>query len=249
METRADILNELKEISPILAAQSKANVFSVPHGYFDSLHSTIVACIKEESGNTTDIYPTDVPKGYFDNLANSILGKIKAQEELSALDELKTLSPVLFDIQHKNVFEVPANYFATLSDTLPKTTTKEPTKIISLSSRIFKYAVAAMLTGVVALGVYQLANKPGNQVMSVAPQALAKLDPIIEKGKSMNDQQFNETLNNLSEEAIASYLNKNGNEKDVAVLASSIDEKALPNQDDYLLDEKTLENYLSKTNN
>ena len=65
----------------------------------------------------------------------------------------------------------------------------------------------------------------------------------------MNDTQFNDALNNLSQDDIANYLEKNGNDDDVAALSSSIDENTLPSQDDYLSDDKTLDNYLNDINN
>ncbi|UEG50471.1 hypothetical protein LK994_03145 [Ferruginibacter lapsinanis] len=249
MERSTDILNELKDISPLLAEIGRENIFSVPQGYFDNISDTVLICIKEEHGISTTVNTGSVPQGYFDNLASSILDKIKNQP-INATDEIRELSPVLHSIQHKNVFEVPVNYFADLPETISsKTQTKQTGKLVRMSSRIAKYAVAAMLTGAVALGVYKLFDKPVNIVQVEQSQAFATLDPIIEQGKNMNDKQFNETLNNLSEEAIAKYLEKNASEKDVAVLVSSIDQSSLPNEDDYLLDEKTLEKYLSSTNN
>lgn len=248
MERNTDILNELKSISPFVAAIGTKNIFSVPQGYFDSLSDTVLVCIKEEYGILPTVNTNSVPQGYFDDLASSILDKIKNQQT-SAVDEIKELSPALHSIQHKNVFEVPVNYFVDLPEAvISKTQAKQTGKLVTMSSRIVKYAVAAMLTGAIALGVYKFSDRPVN-VVTVPQQTLAALDPIIEQGKNMNDKQFDETLNNLSEDAIAKYLEKNGNEKDVATLASSIDETTLPNEDDYLLDEKTLEKYLSSTNN
>lgn len=248
MERNTDILNELKSISPFVAAIGTKNIFSVPQGYFDSLSDTVLVCIKEEYNILPTVNSDTVPQGYFDGLAASILDKIKNQQR-SAADEIKELSPVLHSVQHKNVFEIPVNYFTDLPEIIGnKTPTKHAGKLVTMSGRIVKYAVAAMFTGAIALGVYKFLDKPVN-VVQVPQQTLAALDPIIEQGKNMNDKQFDETLNNLSEDAIAKYLEKNGNEKDVAILASSIDETTLPNEDDYLLDEKTLEKYLSSTNN
>ena len=62
----------------------------------------------------------------------------------------------------------------------------------------------------------------------------------------MDDQKFDETLNNLSEEDIANYLQKNGTDADLALLTSSIDERIVPTEEDYLLDDKTLEKFLQE---
>ena len=61
----------------------------------------------------------------------------------------------------------------------------------------------------------------------------------------MNEKQFDQTLNTLSDDDIANYLDKNGSDADVAELSSNIDDNSLPNADQYLLDDKTLDNYLS----
>jgi apolipoprotein N-acyltransferase len=112
---------------------------------------------------------------------------------------------------------------------------------------IFRYAAAAVITGAMALGVYKYVNKP--VVHTGQPDRdIATISPVIEKGITMNEQQFNDALNNLTKDDITSYLEKNGSEEDVSMLTSSPDEIDLPNPDDYLLDDKTLENYLNKIN-
>src|ERR1700759_2556407 len=114
MELGKDILDELKELSPVVAGIEKRNVFSVPDGYFNSLNETILACISEEGNSIINNFSKDsfleVPQGYFENLSTSILDKIKAQQTENKNAEV-SLSPSLLSIQHKNVFEVPAGYF------------------------------------------------------------------------------------------------------------------------------------------
>src|SRR5664279_3741443 len=103
METKNDILNELRSLSPLIAGMNKINVFSVPEGYFDSISETVLACLPEENRifNLPQIKQTpDVPEGYFDQLAGSILDKIKATQ--TARDEIRNLSPLLHGIQSRN---------------------------------------------------------------------------------------------------------------------------------------------------
>ncbi|NDE09824.1 MAG: hypothetical protein EBZ95_04565 [Chitinophagia bacterium] len=78
---------------------------------------------------------------------------------------------------------------------------------------------------------------------------LAILDESIEKGKMMNDQQFEESLQKLSSVDIAKYLENNGDITDVATLRNNMDDSNLPNQDDYILNEKTLDNFIKEVNN
>jgi len=292
METTTDILNELKLISPFVAGLEKVNVFTVPEGYFDTIDKTVLACLQENNSvidlNTSG-KSNDVPAGYFDLLANSILEKIKtgenAHDEIkhlspvlaniqhknvfevpkgyfsnldslitqkvqnySSADEIRTLSPLLSDIRHRATFEVPVGYFNSLSDDILQKLQPQETKVVSMRwrNRFIKYAVAAMMTGVMALGIYKYFDQPGSTISGDA--GVATLDISIEKGKSMNDQQFNEAMANLTDADIAKYLEKNGDITDVATLRNNLDESVLPSQDDYLLDEATLENYLEKIN-
>jgi hypothetical protein len=117
MENRRDILNELKQLSPTLAAIEKVNVFTVPAGYFEYLPADILMGIEKENGfvNNTN---ADVPVGYFDTLAASILTKIKMQDNEDAATELSDLSPQLFSIKKEGPFEVPTGYFDTLTGSI-----------------------------------------------------------------------------------------------------------------------------------
>ncbi len=247
METTTDILNELTSISPLIAGMNKVNVFTVPQGYFESIGNTVLACLME--GHET-VYPKkitqypDIPKGYFDHLADSILDKIKATE--TAADEIRNLSPLLYGIQNNEIFEVPDGYFAHISDNILNKVKPQSNKVISMRRQnvFIKYAVAAMMAGVIALGLYKYIDKPRSG--SGNSSTVATLDSTIEKGRNMNDQQFNEALGNLTETDIAKYLEKNGDITDVAVLKNNLDESNLPSQEDYLLDETTLEKYLNK---
>lgn len=296
METKTDILKELATISPLVAGINKVNVFTVPNGYFESISDTILLCLREEyfAFNTSNGPSAgDVPKGYFDKLATSILDKIKAND--AASEEIKYLSPLLFDLQKRqvfqlptdyfenlhelivkkidiattvtasneislslqefkdnNVFELPEGYFNGLADTIIKKVQQPPTgKIVSINKRSswIKYAVAAMMTSIVALGLYKYIDKPGSGVADINPVDVAMLDAAIKNGASMNDQQFEEALGNLTETDIAKYLEKNGDIADVALLRSNLEESVLPNQEDYLRDESTLDNYLKEIEN
>ncbi|MEP7106595.1 MAG: hypothetical protein ABI760_01410 [Ferruginibacter sp.] len=291
METKTDILSELRSLSPLIAGWKKVNVFTVPQGYFDSISTTLLACLREDHGLLNlpeNKQPPGVPEGYFDQLAASILNKIKSVE--TSTDETRNLSPLLHGIQKKNVFEVPAGYFEGLDsiiiDKITKATSKEelkgispllfiiqnkavfevpdgyfshlpdnilkkvyprPARVTNMWNRssFIKYAVAAMLTGVTVLGLYRYFDKPGSTKTN-ENNTVAALDTSIEKGKNMDDKQFNEALGNLTNADIARYLETNGDITDVAVLRNNLDESNLPSQEDYLLDETTLDNFLKE---
>lgn len=282
MESTNDILNELKDLSPVLAAMEKVNVFTVPEGYFERLSGDIVAGIGYEKGITatisSDVRTTDVPDGYFENLAETILAKVKgenAADELrtlspmlysiqhenvfdvpqgyfeglseailskvkneNAADELRTLSPVLYSIQNENVFEVPQGYFEGLGEEVLNKVQPQP-KVVVMKRRtttFFKYAVAAAFTGVMALGVFKFTN----------PSVKDKLPDYVSAGLKIED--VDQELSKLSDDAIVKYLEASGSDVKTALVANSVDGNELPSEEEYLLDEKALDNYLNSIN-
>ncbi len=245
MENNVDILNELKELSPIIAGIEKKNVFTVPAGYFENLSEGILAGIAIEE-NVSNIFSSgsvdnDVPHGYFDTLADTILDKIKAQKIISASEELSALSPMLYSIQNENVFEVPKDYFNSVAETTVARVKPQQTKVVVMNSRrttFIKYAVAAVFTGVMALGVFKFTNSNKNDV-----------DPVVALGdKIARENRFDEELEKVTDADLIKFLEANGSDVKAALVASSVDENELPSQEDYLMDEKALDKYLNSIN-
>ncbi len=242
MENSVDILNELKELSPVIAEMEKINVFTVPAGYFENLSTDILTGISSErSGIISSIlnsFSADIPGGYFENLSDRIMDKIKA---MNAADELKSLSPMLYGIQNKNVFEVPSGYFDELAGTVGSKIKPQQTKVVVMKRRsttFIKYAVAAAFTGVMALGVFKFTSSNENSV-----------DPVVALGdKIARENRFDEELEKVTDADIVKFLEANGSDVKAALVASSVDENELPSQEDYLMDEKALDKYLNSIN-
>ena len=122
MDNRTTILNELKELSPVLANIGREVPYTVPAGYFDSLAGNMLLKINEEkteNGSLPNISKTpvyEVPAGYFDSLAGNILNRVKAAAAASPAEELAFLSPVLSRLEKKSPFSTPEGYFTDLSD-------------------------------------------------------------------------------------------------------------------------------------
>ena len=229
---------------------------SVPKGYFENLAKNVIQKIKNQqpeiatetgvgmSGlldNLSKENVFEIPVNYFNSLGVDILLKINATE--NDTDKLKQIAPLLYRCTKENAGEIPAGYFDNLSSTiLKKIADKTPGKVIEMSGRFsfVKYAVAAIFIGAISMIVFNYYDKPAN----INIHEYAALDSSVEKGKAMDDAKFNETLNSLSEEEIASYLQKTGTEADVALLSSSVDENSVPSQEEYLLNDKTLENFI-----
>jgi uncharacterized protein YihD (DUF1040 family) len=284
MENRADILNELNAISPVISGIEKRNVFTVPAGYFENLGTAVLMNVKEEmAGLPGSIEPLmQVPQGYFESLADNILNRIKGD---NAATELKELSPVLYSIQHENVFAVPQGYFGSLADNIlnrikagdnAATELKElspvlysiqnenvfsvlqgyfeslsdeilakvkpqQAEVVSMQRRgvttVLKYAVAAVFTGVIALGVYKFSGTTVKGEVAV--------NPIVERGKDIaKDNKFDEELAKVSDDDIIKYLQADGTNIDAALVANKMDETELPSQEDYLTDDKALDKFL-----
>lgn len=239
--TRIEEENELKELSPSLAAMEKLNVFTVPKGYFDHLTYDIMAGIENEYGlnkNGVTNSPASVPDGYFEALSGTILSKIKALETEDASTEIRALSPMLYSIQDENVFEVPHGYFENLSDEILNKV-KPAAKVVNMERRsrtFFKYAVAAVFTGMMALGVFKFSDTAKR----------VTLPDYVTAGLQVKN--VDQELASISDAEIVKFLEESGTDVKAAIVANSIDENELPAQEDYLLDEQALDKYLNSIN-
>ncbi len=261
IKSQQTVQTEINELSPLLAGINRRQVFEVPAGYFENNPGIIIERIatsidaKEELKQLSpllfDLQQTnvfEVPSGYFENNPGILIEKMATS--VGAREEVKQLSPLLFDIQHTNVFEVPSGYFDGLSKDIVSKLQPAPAtgKVVKMGNRslFMKFAVAAMLIGVIAFGVIKYTDKPGN--VNIIETAAVVLDPSIEQGRKMNDEQFTAALENLSATDISKYLENHGDITDMAALRNNVDENQLPSEEDYLLNDKALENYLNKIN-
>lgn len=244
MENRTDILNELQELSPVIAAIEKVNVFRVPDGYFGHLSTDIMTGIEIENGINSKISLntsfSEAPAGYFESFADNVLSKIRSLTTEDATAELRTLSPMLYSVQNENVFEVPKGYFEGLSDDVLDKVKSKHQKVIVMGRRtrtFFKYAAAAAFTGIMALGVFKFTGTSNKA---------AELPDYVKIGLNIKD--IDQELAKISEIEIVNYLESNGNDVKAMIVANSVDENELPSQEDYLLDENALDNYLKSIN-
>lgn len=107
MSNRTEILNELKEISQVVANINLVNVFSVPEGYFESLPEIISAGLEHSSPLLDKIsrqMPNDIPQGYFDTLADTILAQVREQTGVISFDSNRSMPN-----------DIPQNYFENLA--------------------------------------------------------------------------------------------------------------------------------------
>jgi hypothetical protein len=237
MLEKETILSELNAISPLVASVPRVNVYRVDENYFDGIRAELQARIIA-SNFIVPQQNVDVPIGYFENLPTNILAKIKAQENNSVFTEMETLSPAIASIGNKNVYTVPQGYFEQLS--MPKATSIKVVKMGRLS--IFKYAAAAVIVGLLGFGAMKfIVNaKANSEALAVVRQA----DEILKTNS------FDATLASVSDKDIEKYLLQNGEDVNAAMVAASIDDDntALPEADEYFMDDKTLDNFLNDNN-
>jgi hypothetical protein len=240
MEKRTEITDELKDISPTLASMEKLNVFQIPDDYFSDFDTKILTTIFLQDKKN---YFQKVPNGYFNSLSDNILSKIKSENSETALEEIKAISPALHYLKEEKVFDVPENYFDNLSDRILHKIKSPKTKVVSFSSgKWWKYAVAAVVAGVVAISSLQIFNHNSNSLAS-ADKAIMQL-----ASQYKTPQQIDKGIASLNDEEIVNYLEKNGTILDEETISKNVDTTALPSVDDYLIDENTLNNYLNEIN-
>ncbi|HEU0110531.1 MAG TPA: hypothetical protein VFQ73_06615 [Flavisolibacter sp.] len=157
--------------------------------------------------SSSDNNPFSVPEGYFDGLATSIMAKIKGQGELSACEEIASLSPLIAGIPRTMPYAIPEHYFQAVIDELPVFIRDEDSlvlsfidktmpyqvplgyfsnlpeqvlsklhdskpKVVHLGARKWmRYAVAAMVTGIIAFSGYFYLNQKNNRLDADRPLA------------------------------------------------------------------------------
>jgi len=198
MENRATILEELKEISPVIANITRANVYSVSPVYFNELPEVILARVQaEDAVFGSKATPFNVPQGYFDGLANNILNKIHHTEIQSVSDELKEIAPLLNTISKKPVYSVPQGYFESLEITIPLKLDKPSAKVFNFGNtkKIFQYAVAACVAGMLMVGAYMYTNSNGaSEAMVISHDSALKMN-VTEELAETNEQEITAYLN------------------------------------------------------
>ena len=247
MKKSTEILNELNDISPALAKIEKVNVFSVPEGYFIGLDEKIATTVFLQQDKKTDFQK--VPEGYFDSLSSRIISKIKKEEERPD-EEIKSISPALHYLKEENVFEIPAGYFDDLSSQILNRIKGEKAKMVSLHSprKWWKYVAAAVVAGIITIFSFQLFNNQNqdNYKNKIALSAMPEYIQLSFQYKTT--KQINQGIASLPDDEIVKYLEKNTSVLDDETLIKNTNTKELPNPDDYLIDDNTLNNYLQKIN-
>ena len=249
MKPLNEILEELKEISPLLAKLSKVNVFDVPENYFEKLPEAITLhtlLMNDEDNDGSKFQKInvfgEVPDGYFNSLSDSVLSKIKETNAENSDNEFDEIFPLLNSLPKANVFSVPENYFENLADEIVAKldTEMRPAKVVSIFAGWRKYAAAAVVAGIIAVSSLFIFNGTTTE----SDDAVAFAANISKQFKT--PEQLEAGLATLGDDEIINYLEKHGSILDNELLIKDVDADELPSVTDYLLDENTLNKYLDK---
>jgi hypothetical protein len=229
---------------------------AVPAGYFENLADAIMARIKKEyqtevvietqaiSGIVAEIGNKNiysVPQGYFEGLSQAIADKRKSRMWSEAAEETNHISELVAGIGNTNIFKVPQGYFNELPDQIKSRVTASA-KVITMKSRFstFRYAAAAVVTGLIGLSLFLMLNKSGDSTKPTVQTAAV----MSEANQIIKTNSFDKEFSSVTDAAIVSFLESKGQDVEAALVASLTDEKNLPDADDYLINENTLDEVL-----
>ncbi len=249
MEPNITILQEVQQISPIVAGVGQANPFQVPDGYFEGFAGKMMLLLKAESISAKDELqslspllnsiakkvPFEVPAGYFEELSEQAVEGLKAIEFVNV--ELENLSPLMNDLKSKSVYEVPAGYFDSLPEIiLAAAKTSRPAKVVSigLGKRIMQYAAAAMVIGFLAIA--------GWLYFSPATPSTAGIESTV---KQIGDDEIIRFLENNETDVVAeSGFNgaEEMDETDMKTMLANVSDEELEN---FAVENTDLNNTLS----
>lgn len=182
MTTKENILQELNELNSNLSGINELTTYSVPEGYFNGLAQQVLSRIKamEAKSATDELHylspllsslpketPYSVPAGYFQELETTLLHSIQTNH-LSASEELASLSPLLSGLDKKMPYRIPQDYFNTLVENKTPVPVKETATVISIKRRWTRYAVAAAITGIIAISGFLVLQSNTNSTTSIA---------------------------------------------------------------------------------
>lgn len=212
MTPKNNIAQELKELESSLAGLSAQNTYSVPEGYFEGLAERVLSRIRameaataaEELGHLSPLLsqmpktmPYQVPAGYFEEMESTLVS-VAMYGEQDASEELGNISPLLSGLKKEMPYSVPAGYFDTV--TVPVVAENKPAKVVSMggSRKWFRYAAAAVVTGVIAVLSVMYFNRDGDG--GSIGTAIARFEKsVLKEIKKTSDTELTEFVKQFDE--------------------------------------------------
>lgn len=227
MENYNKILDELKETAPILTQFENKSPYSVSFSYFSNLTGQIMEKIR--SGAEPRYYftaenPYFTPADYFETLPAIIVRKINKEEsESGVFEEMEKISPLLNTISKKPVYTLPAGYFAEAGWNESKTAVNKG-KVVSFrrNKRVINYAVAAIIAGLLALGIFLLTGKQDTDSQAYNTKAATEV-------KKLSEEEIIDFLKTTSpaENIVSATNNSNTSDNDIKRSVSKMSDKEI----------------------
>lgn len=207
----------------------RANPYTVPNGYFESLlQQTIQQCHSSIPANEGDL-----PAGYFEQLTENITAKIAEQKLKTFVNEPGFVIPdgYFYGLEQRLVagsklkesvtetgFTVPEHYFEHLSDRIREATKKQTTPVRKLRwSKWVAYAAAASVALVLGISFFNVVSPPVEPPQPLAAVSDQQILDYLELYGSPDDLMYiSEELEDfdeqnigagVSDEEIEAYLN------------------------------------------
>lgn len=234
-----NISEELESLAPALIPALGIQVYTVPDRYFEEFPYSFYPEM-----NRNHKPAMMVPEGYFDGFADSVMQKIRSVEaSLPAVKEDEEVSEILRSISKKMPYQVPQGYMESFASVVMQKV-RRPAKLVPVSSvrPMFRYAAAAVITGLLGLGIFNRMNNKNSASDYSQKEILADARNIL------STNSFDQTLESIPAEDIVSYLENKGQDVDAAIVAVAASQAELPEPEEYLFDESTLENFLNDLN-
>ncbi|MCW3125323.1 MAG: hypothetical protein JWO03_981 [Bacteroidetes bacterium] len=147
MKPSKDILNELREIAPVLARLDRKNFYQVSEGYFAESTVKIVERAEDVKAHAIDLPPVlasmqkleiyKIHEGYFALFSDDLMAKIHAEE---VAEELSLAAPLMAGLSKTELQKVPANYFSVFPMMVTKLAAKEEIEHMPIGHEISRWS-------------------------------------------------------------------------------------------------------------
>ena len=230
MNSRINIVNELKELNSTLPVDLKEPVFNVPAGYFENFATKLLAKLKQEDVSVSNELeslspllagmsrkmPFSMPDNYFNEAIAGLPGMVADEQ----------LPDFLLEVGKSMPYQVPVAYFDDLSGRVKaRLSLKEPAKVISFAPRkLMRYAVAAAVAGIMAIGGIVYFSGKGstsspdseewvaNNLKNVSTEELeefintADISTTLAKNEGDGKTEVRNMLNDVSDKELENFL-------------------------------------------
>jgi hypothetical protein len=234
METRDDILKELREVAPELAKLGKTELYKAPENYFLNFSAGILERVKtkEVREELTVLAPAlskfkeetpAAPSNYFTTFSSSLLDKIRAEEVSKELEEM---APTLHGLQKLNLHKAPHGYFASFPTEIQKQITAGEARPESAVPGWLSQ-LNALLDSVVSVifkPQYTFAFAGSAAMVMIVAMMFFKVEPIVEE--CAKDDLLCK-LDKVSSADLEAYFATHTDEFNRSVLDVSVDDKRL----------------------